>query len=71
MLGGICYKSSYFISYYLFNNNIEKDGLDVLVVSFGRSCSNTLVSHLPKNGFRLVKTIVIYGKKYYVIVLLI
>jgi hypothetical protein len=34
------------------NGIIKKDGLDVLVVSFGGCCSNTLAKSLEKNGYK-------------------
>jgi len=33
------------------NEIIKKEGLDLLVVSYGGSCSNTLVEYLKKNGY--------------------
>lgn len=34
------------------NDIIKKEKLDILVVSFGGSCSNSLVSHLEKNNYK-------------------
>jgi len=36
------------------NNNMKKEGLDILVVSYGGSCSNTLVDRLEKNGYKCI-----------------
>ena len=34
------------------NDSIQSEGLDVLVISYGGSCSNTLVHYLEKNNFK-------------------
>jgi hypothetical protein len=34
------------------NNIIKKEGLNLLVVSYGGSCSNTLVDYLQKNNYK-------------------
>jgi hypothetical protein len=33
------------------NNKIKNEGLELLVVSYGGSCSNTLCDNLEKNGY--------------------
>lgn len=44
------------------NSLINNQGLDILVVSYGGSCSNLLVDTLEKNGYRCNAK---YGIKYY------
>lgn len=34
------------------NDIIKSEGLDILVVYYGGSCSNTLVNYLEKNNFK-------------------
>jgi hypothetical protein len=39
------------------NGVIKSEGLDVLVISYGGCCSNTLVNHLEKNNFKCITQI--------------